>query len=230
MKPSMREALQQVREADAWLVEQPAVPIPVPARGLEAVIAGGFLGLERTDWVFPGLRERVGAVLRGCPRERLVDGRGGARPWRVAPVSASPANRLLLACGLAMARPDDAVLVFLGEGSASCGAFHEALNLAALHDLRVIFLVHVWDVPEDASPPYAPQLAADPTALALAHGVGARQVDGGLVNQVLSAVAEARAHAGPRLVECRLTPGDDPIRRAWEELTETDPAVTALEN
>ena len=88
---SLRAALHQVRETDEWLSEQSGLPIA--ARGLEAVIAGGFLGMERGDWVFPGLRERAGGVLKGCSRERLVDPSKGARPYRIRPVTSSPAAR-----------------------------------------------------------------------------------------------------------------------------------------
>jgi len=215
------EALTELRKADLWLQASSPRPLGVPARGLEAIIAGGFLGVEKTDWVVPGLRERLGAVLRGCPRDRLVDGLAGARPWRVAPITTSPAARLLHACGLAMANPDDAVLSFLGEGSASCGAFHEALNFAALHHLRVIFLAHAWKRGDDA--PYAEQLAGSLSHHAMSYGIKARLVDGGLVSDVLSAVSEARAAGGPRFIEAQVTPGEDPLVRAKDELSETDP-------
>jgi TPP-dependent pyruvate/acetoin dehydrogenase alpha subunit len=216
----MRAALHQVREVGDWLSQQGAVPL----RGLEAVIAGGFLGIERKDWVVPGLRERAGGVLRDCPRDRLLDPASGARPYRITPVSTSPAARMLHACGLAMALRDQdaAVLCFIGQGSASYGTFHEALNLAALHKLRVIFLAHSWNL-EHADSPLARQLAGPISAHALAFGMHARAVDGGLVTEVLSAVTDARAAGGPRLIEARLVQGEDPLARAYDELTETEP-------
>ncbi|MCB9761044.1 MAG: hypothetical protein H6739_14490 [Alphaproteobacteria bacterium] len=224
---SLRAALRQLREADAWLAEQGPRPFPLPIQGLEAVIVGGYLGIESRDWVVPGLRERTGAVLRGCPKERLVDGFAGARPYRITPITADPAARMLHACGLAMADPDRAVLCFIGQGSASCGAFHEALNLAALHRLHVIFLARTWnlDLPEA---PLARQVAGSLSAKALAFGVHARTVDGGLVTEVLSAVADAKAHGGPQFIEARLVRGEDPVQRAEDELTEHDPAVANL--
>jgi pyruvate dehydrogenase E1 component alpha subunit len=222
MKISMRAALSQIQQADQDLLQAAPSPFPIPAKGLEAVIAGGFMGIDRTDWVVPGLRERIGAVLRGCPQARLVDGQAGCRPWRVAPVTTSPAARMLHACGLAMATPDEAVLCFLGEGSASCGAFHEALNFAALHHLRVIFLAHAWQRSPGA--PYAEQLAGSLSHHAMAYGIKGRRIDGGLISEVLSAVSEARASGGPRLIEAHLTPGEDPLARARDELTETDPS------
>lgn len=213
---SLRAALHKVRSAD----EEISGEIPLTAKGLEAVIVGGFMGLERKDWVVPGLRERVGGVLRGCPISRLAKPGEGARPYRIAPVSSSPANRLLHACGLAMA--GDVVLVFLGQGSASYGAFHESLNLAALHRLDIIFLVSCWDLDHPESP-LARQVAGSLTAKALAYGLRGRTVDGGLVTEVLNAVTSARAEGGPHLIEARLARGDDPLARAYDELTETVP-------
>lgn len=220
---SLRAALHQLRQVETWLAGHEPSPVHLPIFGLEAVIAGGFLGVESGDWVVPGLRERVGAVLRDCPPERLVDGLSGARPYRVAPITRSPAARMLHACGLAMAQPDHAVLCFIGQGSASYGAFHEALNLAALRRLHVIFLAHTWNLDEPGAP-LPRQVAGSLSAKALAYGVQARSVDGGLVTEVLSAVTDARAHGGPHFIEARLTRGDDPLSRAYDELTEHDPA------
>jgi len=215
---SLASALHRIRQADEELAASRSVPLD--ARGLEAVIVGGFLGVERGDWVVPGLRERVGAVLRSCPLDRLVRPGAGARPYRMAPVGASPANRLLHACGLAMA--GEQVLVFLGQGSASYGAFHEALNLAALHGLDIILLVHCWDL-DDSDSPLAPQVAGSLAAKALAYGVRSCTVDGGRVTEVLAAVIEARSQGGPHLIEARLARGEDPVARAHDELAETEP-------
>ena len=221
---SMRSALEQVRAADVELASTDPIPFALPARGLEAVITGGFLGMERSDWIFPGLRERTGAVLRGCPIERLRDGHAGARPYRVAPVTTSAGARMLHACGLAAA-DKGSVLCFIGQGSAATGSFHEALNLAALRSLPVVFLCHAWDLSAPDSP-LPPQVAGSLSAKAIAFGIQARTVDGGLITEVLSAVSEARAQGGPAFIEARLTRGDDPIGRAWDELTETDPATS----
>ncbi len=225
MKLSMREALEQVRRADEWLAAANPEPFPVPARGLEAVITGGMLGIERSDWVFPGLRERVGAVLRDCPVERLIKGHAGARPYRMAPVSTSPGARMLHACGMAAAPGNEgAVLCFIGQGSAATGSFHEALNLAALRKLPVIFLCHSWNL-EHPEAPLPPQVAGSLTAKALSYGLPATTIDGELITEVLHAVSDARSRSGPSFIEARLTPGGDPIDRAYSDLTETDPAT-----
>ena len=195
---------QMVLEACAFLQTNDPVPFPLPVEGIESVVAGGFSGIEKTDWVFPGLRERTGAVLRNCPAERLVDGHAGARPYRVAPVSTSPSTRLLQACGVAMAQDTDgAVLCFLGQGSAATGAFYEALNLAALHQLNVIVLTYRRNLSSSDSP-LCPQVAGSLVSKAESFGIQSSSINGRDYETVKKAVAEARQAGGPHLIEALL--------------------------
>lgn len=198
----LQAAVDRLRAADSALTERGPSPFPLPVRGIEAVVAGTVVALERGDWWLPGLRERVGAVLRDAPLERLVDGREGARPYKMAPPDTSPALRALYAVGLAESDPDRCVAVHLGIGSAADGAFHEALNLAALRQARVIFVVAVH--PLDGDAPLAPQLATRPARLAEAFGLTVHEVDGTDVTAVHAAVRAAREAGGPHLVEARL--------------------------
>lgn len=189
--------------ADAELQRLHPRPFPLPVRGLEAIVAGAVLGLKRSDWWVPGLRERVGGVLRDVPLDRLVDGFAGARPYKMAPPSDHPALRAVTAVGLALADRDVAVLVHLGVGSTSDGRFHEALNHAALRRARVIFLVAAHALDGDA--PIGPQLAADPASLAAAFGIPAVDVDGRDVDAVHAAVSRARESAGPTVILARIS-------------------------
>lgn len=197
---TLSDAIARIRQADAALAER-GTPFPVPATGLEAVIAGAVTALGRGDWWVPGLRERVGAVLRDVPLERLYDGLRGARPYKVAPPTPSPALRALHAVGLGLSGEGTA-LVHLGIGSASDGAFHEALNLAALRSADVIFVVAVHALGDDA--PVARQLATTPARLAEAFDIPVEVVDGTDAEAVHAAVAAAKARGGPSLVEARL--------------------------
>jgi pyruvate dehydrogenase E1 component alpha subunit len=193
------EALQGAEEA---LTDEAVQPFPVPSAGLHAVIAGSVAALGRTDWWVPGLRERVGGVLRGVPVERLVDATEGARPYRVAPASPHPADRALYAVGLAMADRERAAVVHLGIGSMADGAVHEAFNLAALHGPTVVFVVAVH--PLDGDAPLARQLAPSPTALAEAFGIHTHTVDGSDPAAVRSAVEKALQKRGPHLIHATL--------------------------
>ena len=104
--------------------------------------------------------------------------------------------------GLALADRDCAALVHLGIGSASDGAFHEALNLAALLKPTVIFLVAVH--PLDGDAPLGRQLATSPAALAKAMGLHTTTVDGTDAAAVQQAVANALRQRGPHLIEASL--------------------------
>lgn len=207
---SLAEAIRTVQEADAALLASSPSPFPLPVTGLEAVVVGALEGLSRGDWWVPGLRERAGAVLRGAPVERLVDGFRGARPYKVAPPTAAPALRALHAVGLA--RTGTPALVHLGIGSVSDGAFAEALNLAALTSAPVLFLVAVH--PLDGDAPLAPQTAASPADLARAYGIRSVTVDGSKAGAVRDAVAEARASGAPTVILASLEPGADLVARA----------------
>lgn len=198
---SLAEAVARVQAADAELLAAGPRPFPLPAAGLEAVVAGSVTALSRADWWVPGLRERVGAVLRDVPIARLIEGTGGAKPYRVAPPSPSPALRALYAVGLGL-HGDGSALVHLGVGSCSDGAFHEALNLAALTGSDVIFVVAIH--PLDGDAPLGPQLAGTPAAMAAAFGLATATVAGDDAQAVHDAVAAAKAAGGPHLIEARL--------------------------
>ncbi len=198
---SLDAAIATVLEADAQLNASSPQPFPIPVVGLQAVVAGAVTALDASDWWVPGLRERVGAVLRDVPVERLVDGQAGARPYKVAPPGPGVASRALTAVGLAHAS-GQTTLVHLGTASTADGAFHEALNLAAALKASVIFLVAVH--PLDGDAPIPTQLHAKPSALAAAFGLAASVVDGQDAAAVQEAVAAAKKAGGPHLIEATL--------------------------
>ncbi|MDP2314021.1 MAG: thiamine pyrophosphate-dependent enzyme [Pseudomonadota bacterium] len=173
----------------AYCAADPAV---VSGRGLEALIAGVALGAPRKAWLLPGRRERACALVRGCGADRLDQ----ARPFRVVPPGDSPAARALYGVGLALA--GDPAVVFCGTGTVGYGAFHEALQLAAVHRAPVTFVV-AWYANVG---PFAPPLAVSPAVLARALGLAATVVDGTDAAAVRDAVAAAD---GPTLIEARLT-------------------------
>ena len=152
----------RLAEAEAQLTALAPTPFPLPLGAYASVVEGGFSGMKKSDWIVGGMRERVGAVLRGCTPERLVDGHAGARPYKVAPASDAPGTRALHAVGLSLATGDP-VLCFLGMASTASGDFHEALNAASLTGAKVIFLVTLTALREDA--PVGPQLATTPSVL-----------------------------------------------------------------
>ena len=189
-------------EAEATLAGLSPMPYPLPLGPLAPIVEGGFKGMKKTDWVVTGMRERVGAVLRGCSPERLVNGYAGARPYKLAPVSDAPGTRALHAVGLALGSQAP-VLCFLGTASTASGSFHEALNAASLTNAPVIFLVSVITLNDDA--PVGPQLATTPASVAKAFGMKVLEVSP-KTKDVQSAVSKARKSGKPSLIQVLLEP------------------------
>jgi pyruvate dehydrogenase E1 component alpha subunit len=102
-------------------------------------------------------------------------------------------------------RGGDAIAVAVtGEGAANQGAFHESLNLAALWQLPVVFVVEDNDwgisVPRSAS-----TAVADNSVRAAAYGMPGVRVEDNDVEGVYAAAGEAveraRSGGGPTLIE-----------------------------
>jgi len=115
-----------------------------------------------------------------------------------------------VAVGAALAQKlqhtDRVVLCFFGDGASNTGNFHEALNMASLWDLPVVFVVennmYAMSVPwKKASK--LPNIADR----ACAYGIPGEVVDGMdvlAVRQAVSkAVERARSGQGPSLIECK---------------------------
>ena len=109
------------------------------------------------------------------------------------------------ALGARLKNQDVVVFCFFGEGASNQGSFHEALNLAAVQHLPVVFVCenNQWAL----SAPFAPTTAGGSVAnRATAYGIPGKRVDGNDVAAVFEAATEASAHArqgkGPTLLEC----------------------------
>lgn len=130
------------------------------AIGEEAIAAGVINSLEPDDAVLATYREHGHALVRGVGAGRIMaemfgrasgcsGGRGGSMhlfdaATRFYGGNAIVGGHLPLATGLALAdklqgRENVVTACFFGEGAMAEGEFHEALNLAALWDLPVMF-------------------------------------------------------------------------------------------
>ena len=108
------------------------------------------------------------------------------------------------ALALARRKSKQVVAVFMGDGAANQGVFHEALNMAALWKLPVIYLCE--NNRYAMSTPFAQAFATKTIAERVrAFGVPAEVVDGNavleVVKQVRSAAQRARAGNGPTFIE-----------------------------
>lgn len=226
--------------------------------GQEAVAVGAASVLRDGDYSIGTYRGHAHALARGAPPEAVLRellgraggicrGKGGS--MHITDVEhgyygsyAIIGAHLPIATGLAWAsrvRRDGRVTVcFFGDGTTTIGAFHEALNLAAVWDLPIVFVCENNQYMEytpigDVVPVKQP--AAD---RASAYGLASILVDGNDVNAVAevvgAAVRRARDGAGPSLVEadtyrmCGHSAADPAAYRTKEEVAgwaERDPLL-----
>ncbi len=129
--------------------------------GQEAVAAGGLTPLREDDYVITAYRDHVHALLRGMDPNVIMaelfgrvggcsKGKGGSMHLFDASVNfmgghAIVGGHLPVAVGIGYAiryRETDQVCVcFLGDSVANIGAFNEALNMAALFQLPIVFVI-----------------------------------------------------------------------------------------
>jgi pyruvate dehydrogenase E1 component alpha subunit len=195
--------------------------------GQEAIAVGAASVLRPGDCSLGTYRGHAHALARGAPPDAVLaellgraggicQGKGGS--MHITSVEhgyfgsyAIVGAHLPIACGLAWAakiRRTEAVTVcFFGDGTTNIGAFHEAVNLAAVWRLPVVFVCeNNWYME------YTPIGDVIPVALpaadrAAAYGLDRIVVDGNdvaAVRQVVGdAVGAARAGHGPSLVEAQ---------------------------
>lgn len=146
------------------------------------------------------MRGRDGNVHRGRPREGLL------------PMISHLGAMISVVNGTLMARKFKKIsgtvgAACLGDGATSTGAFHEALNQAAVEKLPLVLVVA--DNQFAYSTPTNKQFACDSLAdKAVGYGVAAHRVDAtdlrACLEVVGKAVADARAGHGPQLIVATL--------------------------
>ncbi len=195
------------------------------SHGQEATAVGTCLALRDGDLVTLTHRGHGQALAKGVPPESLMaelfgrktgccGGRGGSLHVGDMAVGALPAIAVVgasapIAAGLAFAGrrhgSGRVVCNFFGEGAANKGDLHEAMNLAAIWALPVVFLCenNLYAVSTHLSDS---MLNAHVSERAAAYHMPGVTVDGNDPIEVYEAVAEAaeraRGGSGPTLVEC----------------------------
>ena len=194
--------------------------------GEEAVAVGVMGSLTADDAVVATYREHGQALARGMNAgaimaemygkvEGCCRGRGGSMHLFDADLrfyggNAIVAGGLPLAVGLALADRMQAranvTACFFGDGAVAEGDFHEAMNLAALWQLPVLFVCENNLYAMGTALRYT-QASQDIAAKGAAYSMAAAAVDGMDVQAVeeatKAAVARIRAGEGPFLLECR---------------------------
>ena len=197
------------------------------AAGQEAVAVGTSAALRSDDYVFATYRGHHHAMARGATAEEclaelmskatgLCRAKGGSMHLTKAARGmlgsyAIVGSHLPMAVGAAwsakLRRSGQVAVAFFGDGATNIGAFHEALNLAAIWTLPVLFVCEN-NLYMEYTPIAAVTAATNPAAdRAPAYGIPAEVIDG---NDVV-AVQEAAAHAviqardgqGPSVLEAQ---------------------------
>ena len=190
-------------------------------RGQEATAVGPAFALAPQDRTCILHRDLGAHLVRGVAPGRVLAqmmGRAGGvtggkdanmhfadqRLGSVQMVSMLP-DMALVACGLAIAfqmrRETRVAMTWFGDGATANGQWHEAMNVAGVRHLPVVFVLenNQWAY----STPNEREFAVDPVERAAGYGFRGLKVDGNDVEAVFQAAERARGGEGPTLIECQ---------------------------
>jgi pyruvate dehydrogenase E1 component alpha subunit len=196
-----------------------------PYLGEEAIAVGSIAALEPDDYIVSTHRGHGHAIAKGHDPGRMMAelfgretgycrGRGGSmhvasRSVRNLGANGIVAGGLGIADGAALAIKQrggsEIVVAFCSDGSSANGMWHESLNLAAIWDLPVIFVLE--NNQYAVSTPIRDSARVDHlSSRAAAYGIPGFTIDGNDAAIVYGAMQEpvrrARAGEGPSLIEC----------------------------
>ena len=193
--------------------------------GQEAVATGVCAALRKTDFITSTHRGHSHCIAKGADLTRMMAellakqtgycrGRGGSMHIADVETGNLGANGIVaggipIAAGAALAQKmkgnDNVVVSFFGDGATNEGAFHEAMNLAAIWDLPVIFVCENNKYGMSNSTEFSMRIE-NIAERAASYGFEGVTVDGNDVDEVfqaaVAAVEKARGGKGPTLIEC----------------------------
>lgn len=193
--------------------------------GQEAIAVGTTLAMNPDEYILPMHRNLGVFTSRKIPLSRLMaqwqgklegftKGRDrsfhfGTKEYHIIGMISHLGPQLALADGIALTdvlkNKQKATLVFTGEGGTSEGDFHEALNVASVWDLPVIFIIenNGYGLSTPINEQYRCENLSD---RAIGYGMEGRRIDGNNILEVFHTISELakdiRKKPRPVLVEC----------------------------
>ncbi len=193
--------------------------------GQEAISVGATLALEKDEWIMPLHRNLGVFTTRQMPLHKLFkqwqgnkDGYSkgrersfhfGSKEHFICGMISHLGPQMALADGVALAyklkQQKKVSLAFTGDGGTSEGDFHEALNVAAVWDLPIIFIIenNGYGLSTPTSEQYRCELLSDK---AKGYGIHGATINGNSIIQVYDAVKSAREYClrkqKPYILEC----------------------------
>jgi TPP-dependent pyruvate/acetoin dehydrogenase alpha subunit len=225
--------------------------------GQEAVAVGACAAIRPDDYITSNHRGHGHCIAKGGKTDLMMaelfgkktgycKGRGGSMHLADMDLGILGANGIVgagitiatgAALGNQMQKSDRVVLCFFSDGASNTTRFHEGINLGAIWNLPVVYLLENNGYAECTSIRNTAKLEnlADRAG---AYGIPGQTVDGNDViavyEAVTEAVARARKGAGPTIVECKTyrihghEEGDQQTYKSKEEIefwAKRDPIV-----
>ena len=245
----MFEQMTRIREFDeraGLLMEQARVHGSVHLYcGEEAIAVGVCEALNDDDYITSTHRGHGHLIAKGGDVERMYaelfakatgynGGKGGSMHMAALDLGIIGANGIVAAglpigLGVAFASQyqgnDRVTVCFFGDGATNEGAFHEAMNMAAILKAPMVFVCENNGYGEWSSAASTTSVT-DIVDRAASYGIAGAMVDGMDIAAVheasIEAIARARSGAGPTLLECKTYRYYDHVGRDFGML-ERDP-------